>query len=282
MSVRPRRPPTARSTWRPPRGPNEVCFREVEGFVKPPCQTANVAKGATTQVQGDFAARGFLRVVTSPAVPARITVDGVARDDWGIFTDLAVGPHQVCFGPVAGMAPPPCQSVSLTAGATTTATGAYTASPGAPGEAAGDGFLRVTTSPALPSQISVDGVPRATYGIINLRLAPGPHQVCASGDVEGYTTPPCQGVDVAAGATAQAQGAFTARGFLQAVSSPAFPVPVYVDGVARDDWGLFTDYATGPHQVCFGAIARQLRPPCQIVTLNPGATTTVTGAYTPK
>ena len=260
-------------------GAHQVCFREVEGFAAPPCQTVNVNKGATTQVEGAFVAKGFLQVVTSPAVPAKISVDGVPRDDWGIFTDLAVGSHDVCFGPVAGFAPPPCQTVNVTGGATTQVTGNYASSPGAPGEPAGNGALRVTTNPPLPSQISVDGVPRATYGIINLRIAAGSHDVCFRA-VEGFSAPTCQSVNITAGGTSQVQGNFVAKGFLQAVTSPAGPAPVYVDGVPRDDWGLFTDYTTGSHTVCFGSVARRVRPPCQTVTLNAGQTTQITGTYT--
>lgn len=262
-------------------GSHDVCFREVEGFLAPACQTVSVAKGATTVVTGNFAAKGFLQVQTSPAVPAKISVDGIPRDDWGVFTDLPVGAHQVCFGPLADLSPPPCQNVALAAGTTTPVTGTYTSQLGAPGEPAGNGALRVTTSPALPSQISVDGVARATYGLINLQLAPGSHQVCYR-EVEGFVGPAaCQVVSVTAGATTVTQGAFTAKGFLQATTSPAVPAPVYVDGVARDDWGLFTDYTVGSHEVCFGAIARTLRPNCQTVTLSAGTTTPATGAYLP-
>jgi hypothetical protein len=261
-------------------GSHQVCFREVEGYTTPGCQTVNVTKGATTQVAGNFVAKGFLRVVTSPATPAKISVDGVARDDWGIFTDFVTGAHQVCFGPVAGLAAPPCQNVTLTAGTTSTVTGTYTASPGAPGEPAGNGALRVTTSPALPSQISVDGTPRATYGLINLQIAPGAHQVCFR-EVEGYLPVACQNVNVTAGATTQLTGTFVAKGFLHVITSPASPAPIYLDGVARDDWGIFTDIPVGSHQVCFGFAAHRIAPPCQTVTVAAGAVTTATGTYAP-
>lgn len=44
-------------------------------------------------------------------------------DDWGVFTDFAVGPHQVCFGPVEGYVTPACHTVNLLAGTTGTAAG---------------------------------------------------------------------------------------------------------------------------------------------------------------
>lgn len=260
-------------------GSHQVCFRDVEGFTKPACQDVNVTNGATTEVAGSFTQRGFLQVVTNPALPAKITVADVARDDWGIYTDLAVGTYQVCFGAVRDYAPPPCQNASVTAGTTTTVTGNYTASLGAPGEPAGNGALRVTTNPALPSQITVDGVPRATWGLINLQIAPGSHQVCFR-EVEGFVAPGCQMVNITAGETTVAEGNFVAKGFLQVVTSPALPSAIYVNNVPRDDWGIFTDYPVGTYEVCFGAVWGYRTPPCQSVTLTAGTTTTVTGTFT--
>ncbi|MDQ6949561.1 MAG: SBBP repeat-containing protein, partial [Actinomycetota bacterium] len=141
------------------------------------------------------------------------------------------------------------------------------------------GFLRVTTNPSLPSQITVDGVLRSTYGSINLEAAPGAHQICFR-EVEGYTGPGCQSVNVVKGATTQVPGNFVGKGFLRVVTSPATPAKISVDGVARDDWGIFTDLATGGHQVCFGPVAGLAPPPCQNVSLTARTTSTVTGTYT--
>jgi hypothetical protein len=108
-------------------------------------------------------------------------------DDWGAYTDLPVGTYSVCFGAVAGYEPPACQPASVAAGATTTITGAYTADSGATGQS-GVGLLRATTSPALPSQISIDGNIADTWGLTWLEIAPGSHTVCFSA-IQGYTAP---------------------------------------------------------------------------------------------
>ena len=60
------------------------------------------------------------------------------------------------------------------------------------------GFLRVTTSPALASQIIVDGVVRNSWGLDWMNLAPGTHTVSFT-HVEGYTEPAPQTVNVVAG-----------------------------------------------------------------------------------
>jgi hypothetical protein len=264
-------------TWAEfPPGSHTVCFASVEGYTTPACQTVSVTTGATTTVTGTFVQRGFLQVETSPAVPGTISVDGTPRDVWGMFTDFPAGSHQVCFGAVAGFTPPACQTVTVTAGSTTTVTGTYTSSSGT-GQT-GVGLLRVTTSPAVASQISVDGNIADTWGLSWLEIAPGSHVVCFA-SVQGYTTPGCQTVSVTAGATTTVTGTFAQRGFLQAQTSPATPGTIFINGVPADDWGVFTDLPPGPYTVCFGAVAGKTAPACQTPTVTAGSTTTISGAY---
>jgi hypothetical protein len=272
-----------RDTWglnwvKLPPGTYTVRFTHVEGYTEPDPQTVNVTTGNTTTVDGTFTQRGTLRVTTSPAVAGTISVDGIPRDDWGVWTDLPTGGHQVCFGAVEGYDPPPCQQVTLTAGQQTTVTGNYTANPGAPGPS-GVGLLRVTTSPAVPSQILVDGVPRDTWGLNWVKLPPGTYTVRFT-HVEGYTEPDPQTVNVTAGDTTTVDGTFTQRGTLRVTTSPAVAGTISVDGIPRDDWGVWTDLPTGSHQVCFGAVQGYTAPPCQNITLTAGQQTTVNGTYT--
>ena len=64
-------------------------------------------------------------MITNPAVDGTISVDGVPRNNWGMWTDIPTGNHQVCFGPVQGLTPPACQNANVTAGQLTTITGVY-------------------------------------------------------------------------------------------------------------------------------------------------------------
>ena len=68
-------------------------------------------------VEGAFAQRGFLRVDTDPPMQSTISVDGIPRDDWQVWTDLAPGDYEVCFGEAGGFTPP-CELATVTAGAT--------------------------------------------------------------------------------------------------------------------------------------------------------------------
>ena len=84
-----------------------------------------VTDGATTEVTGTFIQRGFLKVNTNPAVPATVSVDGAPMDDWGVFTDVPVGTHLVCFGDVTGYTAPACVEAEVAPGDTTTITGDF-------------------------------------------------------------------------------------------------------------------------------------------------------------
>ena len=267
-------------TWvKVPPGSYTVAFSHVEGFSPPAEQTVNVSAGATTTVTGTFTRRGSLRVVTSPAVGGRISVDGMPRNNWGMWTDVPAGQHQVCFGPVAGFTAPACQTATVTAGQLTTVTGTYTANGAATG-ATNVGFLRVTTDPAVPAQISLNGEIADSWGLTWLELAPGQYTVHFS-HVEGFSPPADQTVTVTADQTTTVTGTYTRRGSLRVVTSPAVAATITVDGVARNDWGMWTDIPTGQHEVCFGAVAGFTAPACQTVTVTAGGLTTVTGTYAP-
>jgi hypothetical protein len=266
-----------------PAGTHTVCFTHVEGWTEPPCQTVTASAGSTTSVTGSFTQRGELHVVTSPAVASQITLDGNPTDDWGMFTDVPTGAHTVCYGKVANYDPPTCQHVTVNAGALTTTTGTFTSHPGALGQS-GMGLLHVVSSPAVSSQITIKPGARSPYiadswGLNWLELAPGSYVVSFS-HVPGYTEPVSQTVTVTAGNTTTVTGTFLQRGTLRVTTFPPAAGTISVDGIPRDDWGVWTDVPTGSHMVCFGSAAGfSSKPACQTVSVNPGAETDVTGTY---
>jgi hypothetical protein len=267
-----------------PPGTHTVCFAHADGWTEPTCQNVTVNGGATTTVTGSFTQRGYLHVSTSPAVASQVTLDGNPTDDWGVFTDVSPGPHQVCFGKVAGYDPPACQSAVVTAGALTTITGIFASNPSARGQS-GVGLLRAVTSPAVPSQISIQQGATTwiadTWGLTWLELPPGSYTMSFS-HVSGYTEPAPQTVTVTAGSTTMVTGTFVQRGSLRVTTSPPTAGTITVDGISRDDWGMWTDIPAGAHTVCFGQAAGYANvPACQAVTANAGVETDVTGNYSP-
>ena len=258
-------------------GTYTLAFTHVEGFSEPAPQQVTVNAGQTTTVNANFTQRGSLRVITSPAVPGTISVAGVPRNNWGLWTDIPVGNYQVCFGAVADFTAPACQNANVTAGQLTTITGTYVSNPGAPGET-GKGELRVTTNPALASQILVDGVIRDSWGLNWLKLAPGNYTLSFT-HVEGYSEPAPQQVTITAGQTTTVNANFTQRGSLRVITNPAVDGTISVDGVPRNNWGMWTDIPTGNHQVCFGPVQGLTPPACQNANVTAGQLTTITGVY---
>ncbi len=110
-------------------GSHTVSFGDVPQFSTPASQDVNITNGQTTTVIGTFQQQGLLQVSTSPAVPATIFVDGVPRNDWGLWTAFPPGTHQVCYGKTDGYVAPQCQNVSVVAGGNTALQGSFSVNP---------------------------------------------------------------------------------------------------------------------------------------------------------
>jgi len=141
-----------------------------------------------------------------------------------------------------------------------------------------EGQLRVTTNPALMSQIVVDGEPRDRWGLDWVDIAPGSHEVCFT-DLPGWTTPDCQDVVVTSNGVTVVEGVFSQNGTLRVVTDPPVPGTISLNGVPSNDWGLWTDFEPGSYEVCFGDVANFDTPGCETVNLTAGADMLVTGTY---
>lgn len=261
----------------------EIFFMSVLATVAVVCLLPSSALQASPLV-AQAPAVGSLRVTTNPAVPARVTVDGVARSDWGIEPiSMPAGAHEVCFSDVPGFVAPPCATVTVGAGATTSQVGSFTRL----------GLLKVEVQPpGLRSTVFVDGAPRDDFGSFAYSEA-GNHRVCW-GDVVGYQAPPCTDVAVTAGAQATVRGTFTTSaspspgpapalgttGFLRVTTTPAVTSRIVVGGIPRGDFGIGpVRFPVGQHQVCFEDVPGFSTPPCQNVTVAQGAVSTVNGTF---
>ncbi len=258
-------------------GAHQLCVSDVPGFITPPCQTVDVNSEAITNVVFEFGANAVVSVTTRTSagvigVPSRISIDGVPVGEWNAEVGRGPGSAEVCFGAVAGHTTPPCRTVELTVGTRTIVEGVFTPSAGAPGLAGPVGQLRVATSPAVPSTMMLDGTPISAWSVDWVRMTPGQHTLCFT-DVPGYTTPPCRVVTIAANATTTSIATFVRRGALRVATSPPTNVTINVDGVDRNQWGLYTDAVPGAHRVC---AAFRTGPSCADVVVSGGSETMVT------
>jgi hypothetical protein len=196
-----------------PAGSHTVCFGAVVGYDPPPCQTATVAAGAQTTINGTFTANpnavgqsgmGFLRAVTSPAVPSQITItppggSPYIADSWGLAgLELTPGSYAVSFAHVQGYTEPAPQTITITAGSTTTVTGAFIQR----------GTLRIQTSPAVAATILVDAVPRDDWGVWT-DIPAGSHVVCFGPAAGLANTPACQTLTVNPGVETDVTGSYS-------------------------------------------------------------------------
>ena len=140
------------------------------------------------------------------------------------------------------------------------------------------GFLRVTTTPAVPSTISVDGGATDAFGLDWVETPPGMYEICFS-DVPGFTTPSCSTTGISSHLTSAVDGAFTQRGTLDIRSSPPLPTTITVEGVPVNDWGAIVSIEPGTYQVCFGDVADYDTPVCESAVVTAGAVTPVTGTF---
>ena len=255
-------------------GIREICFTDVVGYTTPPCADVEVGAG-TTVYEGTFVERGWIRATSDPPVPTTIAVDGFARNDWGAWVDVEPGTHEVCWGDVEGFGAPACQDVEVIAGQTVDAVGTFT--PDASPAPTGHGFLRVTTDPPVGSMITVDGVERDRWGLTWMKVPAGRRTVCF-GDVSGFATPQCQSVFVFDGVTGVVIGTFEPLGSLRVTTEPAVPATVIIDGVPRNDWGMWTEVPPGPHEVCWQTVGGTA-PECVDVVVEAGVTTTAVGQW---
>ena len=266
-----------------PVGEYEVCFGDVPGFRSPACRSVDVSEGATTVVEGAFVRLGLLKVDVLPSgLPATIHVDGEWRDEYGLFAYVDPGTYEVCWGDVPGFAAPECTTATVGPGATTTVAGTYTpsATP-ATGPAplpTEFGYLRATTSPAVVSSIRVSGVVRGDWGLNWVKVPVGTHEVCFSG-VPGFLTPACRTVEVLPGVTTQTQGAFQQLGLLRVDVEPSVAIDVVIDGVPRNQFGLFSFFAAGTYEVCGTAAPDGRTAPCVQAVVVPGEQTRVVLRY---
>ena len=227
---------------------------------------------AATAALASVSGPALLRVTTNPALPGKIIVDGVARDEWGLtWMKIAPGSHTVTFSDIVGVSPPSAIPVTTVAGETTVAQGNYQVS----------GFLRVFTNPAVPGTIIVNGAPSNDWGMWR-EAAPGMYTV-SFGPVAGFDPPAPVTVQVNAGATTTVEAVYTPNpnapgpsnmGELRVTTNPAVAATILIDGVPRDDWGLtWLDLPAGTYTVSFSGVYGVTAPPPTQVVVNAGQTT---------
>jgi hypothetical protein len=296
-----------------PEGPYTLSFSDVYAYDTPASVTVNYYPGTTgniqsladpimiydntvTEVIANFAPQGYLRVQTSPALPATIFLDGHPMDDWSFWTNITPGSYDISFQDVDGYdTPAPQLAVVVTAGVLTEITGTYTPNGAATYPPVAHGLLRVQTSPAVPSTIFLDGLQRDDWALNWVQLTPGPYMLSFS-DVYAYDTPTSVTVNYYPGTTGNIQSLadpimiydgvvtevivnFAQMGNLRVETTPATEATIFLDGHPMDDWAFWLNILPGDYTVSFQPVSGLATPPPIDVTVLAGATTHVIGDY---
>ena len=293
-----------------PAGSYTLSFSNVTGYDNPTSLTISNTPGGspisqpittpivvypdvTTTVIANFTQLGNLQVSTSPAVPATIYVNGNPMDDWGMWADLLPGSYIVSFESLNGFISPPPQTVTVTAGATTSVVGNYSAGINVVTPPA-TGLLRIQTVPAVPSRIFINGIPRENWGLNYVKMPAGSYTLSFS-NVTGFDNPPTVTVTntpggtvtqalttpivITSGVTTEVVANFVALGNLRVNTSPAVPSTIFVNGNPMDDWGMWADIEVGSYTVSFSPVTSFTTPPPLLISVTSGATTHVVGDF---
>ena len=264
-------------------GTRVVSFGPVVGMGTPDPIAVDLTTGVTTDVVGEYRSHGSLRVTTEPALPATIFIDDVPANDWGVWRSIPPGTYTVSFGRVPGYDPPAPRTVVVEGSASVHVPGVYTLNPDAIGEDPSMfGYLRVTTSntfgEAVGSQVLVDDIPRDEWGLAWMKITPGSHKVSFS-EVYRNLPPENTTVSVTAQTATTYDGVFSLDGLLRVIVSPELPSTIYVDGVPRDDWGMFQTLPPGVYSVSFGEVPGYEGPPPVLIDLRAGEFIQILGSF---
>lgn len=261
--------------------------------VQPLANPITIVSGAITEVVANFTELGNIHVTTSPPMPATISVDGQPVNDWGFWTYLASGQYTVTFESIDGYITPSPVITTVAAGVTTNIVGTYTVGANVVVPSP-HGFLRVQTSPAVPSTIFINGITRDTWGLNWVKLVPGAYTLDLT-DVPGLKTPTTILVSQN-GLPAVSQAIttpimivdsqitevivnFSPQGNLRVGTSPAVNATLFVNGQPMDNWGFWTYIDPGIYSVSFQTISGLQTPAPIVVTVSASATTHVVGDY---
>ena len=223
----------------------------------------------------------------SSAVTAGATwsVDGGAAQNSGQSLVLLTGTHTVTFSDVTGYNTPTSQTVTVTAGGTTTATGTYVPQ---------GGGLTVTIVPAdavtAGAQWQVDGGAWQNSTATVWGLTAGTHTVSFKA-VSGYTTPASKSVTVSTGTATSTTAIYyaTQTGILAVSMLPAEACTAgarwQIDGGAWQTSGtILYGLSVGTHTLSFKPVTGYTTPASRSITISNATLTSVSSVLyaTPK
>jgi hypothetical protein len=273
-----------------PVGQYTVEFSDAAGWTKPDNQTATITNRQTTTASGAYTGQtGSLRVTISPqgAIDAGAKWRRVGASTWqdsgATEAGIPVGQYTVEFSILSGWTNPANQTVAISIGQTTDASGTYippvgslriTISPQGAIDAAAK-WRRVGTSAWQDSGAAEAGIPVGQYSV-------------EFSDVTGWTKPANQTVTISNGQTTRATGTYIIQaGYLRVTIGPSGAVNAGAKwrrvgtSIWRSNGTTEAGIPVGQYTVEFSDVVGWTKPDNQTVAISIGQTTTATGTYIP-
>jgi hypothetical protein len=251
-------------------GQHTVEFSDVGGWTNPGNQEVTISAGQTTAATGTYTATGptgSLQVTIGPQAAinagAQWRVDGGEWHGSGYTqTGLLAGQqHTVQFSDVAGLTEPGIQTVTISEGQTTSATGTYGGQ---------IGYLRVTISPQGAKdagahwRVQGEGVWHVSGYAQTVSV--GQHTIEFS-NIAGWTKPDNKPVTISEGQTTTASGTYTQpTGSLMVTISPVEAITAGAKWrrtgtiTWRDSGSTESGIPVGSYTVEFSSIAGWTKP----------------------
>lgn len=274
----------------PPAGNHTVEFSDIgSAWTNPGSQTVTISEGVGATVTGTYVApsgTGTLQVTILPAgvtgYGAQWRVDGGLWQASGYIQTVAAGSHTLQFSDVCNLGKPADQTVTITAGGSSTRSGTYSGSIGS---------LKVTIGPQgavdAGAKWQVDGGVWNDSGYTQGCLTAGQHTVEFKDNVPGWRQAPPQTVTIVGWQTKNVSGNYT---FIPPGSLKVTILPQQANSggaqwrVDTGDWhnsGYQQDgLVQGLHKLEFKPISGWTKPGDPTVTITGGEVTTFTGYYT--
>src|SRR5256885_5643535 len=201
-----------------------VDYKTATGWVTPAPATVTLVNGVTTTITGTYVLPASLAITLNPSAGQWCIDGGAWRNSGTTATGLAPGAHSISYNTLNGYADPGTETVTLTAGQTTSLSRAYTALSN----------LNVTLTPSIASW-SVDNGAWQASGATVTSLTPGAHSITYNA-VAGYTTPATETVTLTSGQTTNLTRAYTALSNLTVTLTPSTASWKAAQRAWQSDW----------------------------------------------
>jgi hypothetical protein len=180
-----------------------LSFSEGPGWTKPENQRVSVRNGAVSRASGSYVRHtGSVKVDITGTKDGRWSLDGKGNYPGGWTADnIVVGTYRILFSDVSGRIKPEPKTITVSKGATTTVSAAYTQNTGA---------ITVNVDGRKEARWSIDGMGSYERGETVQEIHLGDRVISFSYG-KGWKSPADRTVTVQRGATASLSGVYTQR-----------------------------------------------------------------------